>query len=694
VLPFTSSISADITRAAATGIRLSSGGGISFTTGSLNTDGGDLTLAPGSSAGVGVAHDGVDVILGPSGLLAFAAGSDLSIAINGPVGDTQYDQLNVAGQVKLSGVDLVLSGSYSPSATDSFLIVNNDGIDPIIGTFNGLAEGATVNVNGVAKRITYVGGTGNDVVLHSPPTGISAGLSGNQLVVTGTGLSDVIIVDQLGAPGSEVRVLDNASVVFTAASSAVASAFVNAAAGDDTVTIDPSFGARPTVLLGFEGNDALNGGPGNDYLDGVDGDDTLAGNDGDDTLIGFNFTGASSGTDRMHGGSGSDKLHADLLDIAALALAPVLIGGDGPSIGAAVGFGDELILDTPGFVVTGNLTFNNNMAPGLAAGIGGFEIIRSGSGNDTITVTNATVSDGVFIIGGGGDDFLIGGPAPDALQGGAGNDRMVGLAGADTFVGDTGFDTVDYSVLPAPAAPIPGFAGIDGVVADLRAAGGSEGSQGGHAQGDLYLANDCEAVIGTNNHDYIIGNLLGNFLDGLAGNDTIVGNQGNDELVGGLGNDTLIGSDGAVFTDVDKLDGGAGDDRLYADAADLTGASAKVLGGSGGFDVLDFLFSGGVNFINDFSAGAATGGFELILGSSGNDNVSTAGPGTLPTVHYAGQGGNDTLSGGNGNDILDGGDGNDTLTGGLGADFLLGGPGSDISTDFNAGEGDAQSGIP
>jgi Ca2+-binding RTX toxin-like protein len=142
------------------------------------------------------------------------------------------------------------------------------------------------------------------------------------------------------------------------------------------------------------------------------------------------------------------------------------------------------------------------------------------------------------------------------------------------------------------------------------------------------------------------------------------------------------------------LDGGSGDDKIYADAADLTGGSVKVLGGVGAADVLDFLFSGGVSFLNDFGGSAATGGFEQIFGSSGNDSITTAGPGTLPNVYYVGRAGNDTLSSRNGNDTLDGGDGNDTLTGDGGADFFIGGAGTDIATDFNSGEGDSSSGVP
>ena len=96
-----------------------------------------------------------------------AFGGDLAVVIDGPSVDTQYTQLNVAGQVDLTGVALVLSGSYAPGIADYFILVNNDGSDPVVGAFNGLPEGTLVNVNGGAnqKRLTYVGGDGNDVVL-------------------------------------------------------------------------------------------------------------------------------------------------------------------------------------------------------------------------------------------------------------------------------------------------------------------------------------------------------------------------------------------------------------------------------------------------------------------------------------------------------------------------------------------------
>ena len=59
---------------------------------------------------------------------------------------------------------------FPPAAGDEFIIVPTDGTAGIIGTFNGLAEGAAVSSDfggsGLTARITYKGGEqGNDVVI-------------------------------------------------------------------------------------------------------------------------------------------------------------------------------------------------------------------------------------------------------------------------------------------------------------------------------------------------------------------------------------------------------------------------------------------------------------------------------------------------------------------------------------------------
>jgi len=77
----------------------------------------------------------------------------------------KYDQLKVSGTVDLSGTDLQVKLGYAPKIGQKFTLIDNDGADPVVGTFNGYAEGDLVLVGDTAFRISYVGGTGNDVVL-------------------------------------------------------------------------------------------------------------------------------------------------------------------------------------------------------------------------------------------------------------------------------------------------------------------------------------------------------------------------------------------------------------------------------------------------------------------------------------------------------------------------------------------------
>ena len=78
-----------------------------------------------------------------SGSLSLISGSTVNIDINGPILGTQYDQLNVTGSVSLGNATLVLNPGFTPAIGNQFVIVNNDGADPVIGEFNGMAEGAT-----------------------------------------------------------------------------------------------------------------------------------------------------------------------------------------------------------------------------------------------------------------------------------------------------------------------------------------------------------------------------------------------------------------------------------------------------------------------------------------------------------------------------------------------------------------------
>jgi CSLREA domain-containing protein len=122
-------------------------------------DGG--TLAPGTSPGI------IN-----TGNVTFIGGSAFAVEI-GPTA-ANHDQLKVTGTVNLG--DAVLSPSsfsgYMPSLGDSFIIIDNDGGEAIIGQFAGLPEGTTIPDflnSGLGATITYAYNSGNDVALTVVP---------------------------------------------------------------------------------------------------------------------------------------------------------------------------------------------------------------------------------------------------------------------------------------------------------------------------------------------------------------------------------------------------------------------------------------------------------------------------------------------------------------------------------------------
>jgi Bacterial Ig-like domain (group 3)/Calx-beta domain len=67
--------------------------------------------------------------------------------------------------VAVGGSLTVDISSGAPAAGQTFTIIDNDGTDPVSGTFTGMPERATIPLAGQVIRISYQGGDGNDVVL-------------------------------------------------------------------------------------------------------------------------------------------------------------------------------------------------------------------------------------------------------------------------------------------------------------------------------------------------------------------------------------------------------------------------------------------------------------------------------------------------------------------------------------------------
>lgn len=106
------------------------------------------------------------------GTLVMSGGS-FGVDLISNVPGSGHDQLVVNGTVTLLAPTLQINEPAAfPPMDSSFIIIANDGTDPIIGTFAGLPEGAVFVSGGTSFRITYTGGTGNDVALTIVNTGI------------------------------------------------------------------------------------------------------------------------------------------------------------------------------------------------------------------------------------------------------------------------------------------------------------------------------------------------------------------------------------------------------------------------------------------------------------------------------------------------------------------------------------------
>jgi len=133
--------------------------------GPVNVVGG--TLQPGLGVGT----------LMSSGNLALNSASEIMVDLQGLTPGAGYDQLMVGGNVALGGAALHLSVGFYPKAGDRFTIIDNDGADPVTGTFAGLPAGAAITADGLEFTVTYSGDSGNDVVLALANTALRLNLT-------------------------------------------------------------------------------------------------------------------------------------------------------------------------------------------------------------------------------------------------------------------------------------------------------------------------------------------------------------------------------------------------------------------------------------------------------------------------------------------------------------------------------------
>jgi autotransporter-associated beta strand protein len=120
------------------------------------------TLSPGAT-GTGTLTIG--------GNLTFASGSTYLVTANGATSGSGYDQtvVGTGTAVTLGNATLSFALGYTPTVGHSYTIINNQGSNPISGTFNGIVQGGSFIAGYAGTKydcaLSYVGGTGNDVAV-------------------------------------------------------------------------------------------------------------------------------------------------------------------------------------------------------------------------------------------------------------------------------------------------------------------------------------------------------------------------------------------------------------------------------------------------------------------------------------------------------------------------------------------------
>ena len=340
-----------------------------------------------------------------------------------------------------------------------------------------------------------------------------------------------------------------------------------------------------------------------DLLIGFGGDDTLNGSDGNDVLVtngGAGGTAGGSGTDAFNGGNGTDMLALE-------------------QVAGLTGYTVSLLAGTGSVAGTNASSFT----------VSGIENVGGSDFADNIT----------------GDTFankLFGWDGNDSLTGGGGNDTLNGGAGADTLDGGTGLaDMADYSSDQDSNADGFGVAVSIGstqngswggvaynvVVTEVSTVFYGAATDGWGNTDNLGTVGTMENVHGSQYDDVIFGNNANNFFFGAKGDDLLVGGGGNDTLDGGT-----VGPD--VSFDWTSYKGATGNGVTVNLG---TGNAVAMAGGNSGTDTLINIDGVvGSNFADSLTGGSNSQAFngikyEWFQGGLGNDTID-GGRGTLAAM--------------------------------------------------------------
>ena len=148
---------------------------------------GSGTVSDVNVASPGIVSPGTSPGILSTGNIAFVSGTSFVAELNGAAPGSGYDQINVTGTVDLGNATLVATLGTPATPGQVYTLIENDSNDAITGTFNSLAEGATVTIGATNLTISYKGGTGNDVALRVTPPQLTVQINDGSEPVLGAG---------------------------------------------------------------------------------------------------------------------------------------------------------------------------------------------------------------------------------------------------------------------------------------------------------------------------------------------------------------------------------------------------------------------------------------------------------------------------------------------------------------------------
>ena len=599
-----------------------------------------------------------------------ATGGNDTFTIGGGV--STQDTFTITGGISTTGggLDTFTIGS-SDSTQDTFTIgsITNDGTNDTFTIGSGIGSLDTFTIGsitdsgaGVNDTFIILGGAGtNDTFTIG---------NGSGMAIDAGGVNDTFTINDQGASNDTFTINGGVSFGSAAAADRDKFALASTGTGQDTFTITGG------VAASGAGNDTfiIQAGSGTSDTFTITGGVTATGT-GNDTFV-MNNTGAATGNDifvinsNFTAGTGNDTFI--IQDTATGASNDTFTINGNINTGAG---NDTFIIDSGAGTgtSTGNDTFTINGA-----------VTAAGSGQDTFTITNQTITNGaVSGSSAGNDTFVITGGVQatgndtfTVESAGSANDTFViggsvstNAAGQETFVITSG--------ITAGAGNDTFTIGSTGIGNDTFVIGGINAEGSGN---DTFTIGST----GVGNDTFTIGSGspgTAGIIEG-SGNDTFVMTQSggaNDTftiqggvVATGAGNDTfVINNAGAAagvndtFTINGNLTGGAGNNQFFVQDTSTTASNDTFIinssltaptGSNDSFLITNIGVGNDTFTINGVITGGGTGAdsFELINSGPGNDTFTITGG-----LHDAGTGGDTFLlsNTGNGNDSF-------TVTGG------------------------------